>query len=153
MGNAFKFTQKQNTTLGVSKLNAFAEVAYKPLPPVRMTANAKFVGKAAGTYDVVYNNTAGNAAGTTPVIADGPAVYPRQYMPGYTLVGLSGSWQVASLLGTTKKVELGFDVDNLFDRHYLSGLGQELATSNPLTSGRYFLGSPRTFYVSLRAEL
>ncbi len=139
--------------LGVAKTTAFGELKWMPTGNLRLSGNVKYVGKAAGTYDVVYNTTTGTAAGTTPVIAGGPAIYPREYMPSYSLFGLSGAYRISTLLETAKKVELGFNVDNLFNRYYLGGLGQELTTSNPLTSGRYFLGSPRTFFLSLRAEI
>ena len=134
--------------LGAARNNAFAEVTWRPAKGVRLTTNAKYVGKAAGTYDVVSNGTAAR-----PIVAGGPLTYPREYMPAYTLVGLSASYKFGAVFGPLKGVELAFNVDNLFDKRYLGGVGAELTTSNPLTSGRYFLGSPRTFFVTLRAQV
>ncbi len=143
----------KDPVLGIARTTAFGELTWRPTGTLRLAGNVKYTGKAAGTYDVVYNTTTGTAAGTTPVIAGGPAVYPREYMPAYALFGLSGAYQLGQALGVARKIELGFNVDNLFNKRYLGGLGQELTTSNPLTSGRYFLGSPRTFFASVRAEI
>ncbi len=129
--------------LGAPRRSAFAEATWKPTPEWRLTANAHYVGEAAGTYGTVTNT----------VIAGGPAVYPRQYMPAYTLVGLNFSYKPrGSLFGYGSRTEFALNVDNLFDRHYLGGVGTELTTSNPLTTGRYFLGSPRTLYASMRVR-
>jgi outer membrane cobalamin receptor len=130
--------------LGAARHNAFAEVAWKPTGSTRLTLNAKYVGQAAGTY---HEYTNGAAAPNT-------VTYPREYMPAYTLVGLSGSWTLPKAWsGPLKKAELSFNIDNVTDKRYLGGLGMELSTANPLTSGRYFLGGPRTFFVALRAEI
>lgn len=128
--------------LGAPRRSAFAEATWKPGASWRLTANAHYVGAAAGTYDVVPNT----------VIAGGPAVYPRQYMPGYTLVGLNLSYKAGTLFGRGTSTEFSFNVDNLFDRRYLAGVGAELTSSNPLTTGRYFLGSPRTLFASMRTH-
>lgn len=129
--------------LGAPRRSAFAEATWKPTPEWRLTANAHYVSQAAGTYGDVVNT----------VIAGGPAVYPRQYMPAYTLVGLNFSYKPrGSLFGYGSRTEFAVNVDNLFDRHYLGGVGAELTTSNPLTTGRYFLGSPRTLYASMRVK-
>ena len=130
--------------LGAARHNAFAEIAWKPTGATRLTLNAKYVGQAAGTY---HEYTNGAAAPNT-------VTFPREYMPAYTLVGLSGSWTLPKdWTSAFKKAELSFNVDNLTDKRYLGGLGMELTTANPLTSGRYFLGGPRTFFVALRAEI
>jgi outer membrane receptor protein involved in Fe transport len=129
--------------LGAPRRSAFAEATWKPAPEWRLTANAHYVGEAAGTYGTVANT----------VIAGGPAVYPRQYMPAYTLVGLNFTYKPrGSLFGFGSRTEFALNVDNLFDRHYLGGVGAELTSSNPLTTGRYFLGSPRTLYASMRVR-
>nr|WP_315218880.1 TonB-dependent receptor [uncultured Duganella sp.] len=129
--------------LGAPRRSAFAEATWKPTPEWRLTANAHYVGEAAGTYGTVTNT----------VIAGGPAVYPRQYMPAYTLVGLNFTYKPrGSLFGYGSRTEFALNVDNLFDRHYLGGVGAELSSSNPLTTGRYFLGSPRTLYASMRVR-
>ncbi|HSW04081.1 TonB-dependent receptor, partial [Aquabacterium sp.] len=141
---AFEGIRAGDPVLGAARHNAFAEMAWRPNDSTRVTLNAKYVGKAAGTYHE-YANTLSNG---------GPATYPREYIPAYTLVGLSGSWQLPKAwTGVLKKAELSFNIDNLLDKRYLGGLGMELATANPLTSGRYFLGGPRTFFVTLRAEI
>ena len=86
--------------------------------------------------------------------AEGGAPLPREYMPSYTLVGVSGSYNPGgTVFGIFHDTEIGFNVDNLVGERYLGGLGAELTTSDPLTSGRYFLGSPRTFYIALRTHL
>lgn len=129
--------------LGAPRRSAFAEATWKPTPEWRLTANAHYVGEAAGTYGTVTNT----------VIAGGPAVYPRQYMPAYTLVGLNFTYKPrGSLFGYGSRTEFALNVDNLFDRHFLGGVGAELSSSNPLTTGRYFLGSPRTLYASMRVR-
>jgi outer membrane cobalamin receptor len=130
--------------LGAPRRTAFAEAVWKPLETWRAGVNAKYVGEAAGTYGDVANT----------VVTGGPAFYPREYMPAYTLVGLSLSYRPkGGFLGYFRNAELAFNVDNLFDKRYLGGVGAELTTSNPLTSGRYFLGSPRTLFFTLRASL
>lgn len=128
--------------LGAARSSAFAEAVWKPAGGWRLALNAKYVGKAAGTYGAVANT----------VVSGGPATYPREYMPAYTLVGLSASLRPQFGLAWLRDAELAFNVDNLFDKRYLGGLGAELTTSNPLTSGRYFLGSPRTLFMTLRAR-
>ena len=134
--------------LGAARHNAFAEVTWRPIGALRVTTNVKYVGKAAGTYDVVSNGTAAR-----PIVAGGPLTYPREYMPAYALVGVSASYKLGASFGALKGIELGFNVDNLFNKRYLGGVGAELTTSNPLTSGRYFLGSPRTLFFTLRAQV
>ncbi|MFS2008038.1 TonB-dependent receptor domain-containing protein [Duganella sp. CT11-25] len=130
--------------LGAPRRTAFVEAVWKPLETWRASVNAKYVGESAGTYGDVANT----------VITGGPAFYPREYMPAYTLVGMSLSYRPkGSFLGYIRNAELAFNVDNLFDKRYLGGVGAELTTSNPLTSGRYFLGSPRTLFFTLRASL
>ena len=134
--------------LGAARHNAFAEVTWRPTNALHMTTNVKYVGKAAGTYDVVPNGTAAK-----PIVAGGPLTYPREYMPAYALVGVSASYKLGATFGALKGIELAFNVDNLLNKRYLGGVGAELTTSNPLTSGRYFLGSPRTFFLTLRAQV
>ncbi|MYN40387.1 TonB-dependent receptor [Duganella sp. FT109W] len=129
--------------LGAPRRSAFAEATWKPSEAWRLTANAHYVGEAAGTYGDVPNT----------VITGGPAVYLRQYMPAYTLVGLNFSYKPSgSLFGYGSRTEFAVNVDNLFDRRYLGGVGAELTSSNPLTTGRYFLGSPRTLYATMRVK-
>ncbi|MGV7210798.1 TonB-dependent receptor domain-containing protein [Oxalobacteraceae bacterium A2-2] len=129
--------------LGAPRRSAFAEATWKPTGEWRLSANAHYVGQAAGTYGEVVNT----------VIAGGPAVYPRQYMPAYTLAGLNVSYQPrASLFCHGCRTEFAFNADNLFDKRYLGGVGAELTSSNPLTTGRYFLGSPRTLYATMRVK-
>jgi len=130
--------------LGAAHHSAFAEVTWRPTDPLRLTTNVKYVSQAAGTYHDVPNN------GT---IKGGPATYPQEFMPAYALVGVSGAYKFGPSFGVLKGAELAMNVDNLFNRRYLGGLGAELTTSNPLTTGRYFLGSPRTFFVTLRAQI
>jgi outer membrane receptor protein involved in Fe transport len=140
----FEGIKAGDPVLGAARHSAFVEGTWKPDVSWRISANAKYVGKAAGTYGDVPNT----------VIAGGPPFYPREYMPAYTLVGLSTSYRfMASLFGHPSPSEIQFNVDNLFDKRYLSGIGMELVSGNPLTTGRYFLGSPRTFFISLRTHL
>ncbi|WP_332878628.1 TonB-dependent receptor domain-containing protein [Massilia sp. S19_KUP03_FR1] len=129
--------------LGAPRRSAFAEATWKPAASWRVSANLHYVGEAAGTYGDVPNT----------VITGGPAVYPRQYMPAYTLTGLNVTYKPSgSLFGFGSRTEFAFNVDNLFDRRYLGGVGTELTSSNALTTGRYFLGSPRTLYASMRVK-
>lgn len=128
--------------LGAPRRSMFLEGAWIASEQVRLTANAKYVGEAAGTYGAVPNT----------VIAAGPAFYPREYMPAYTVIGLSLRYRSPWTLTGMSKMEWSFNVDNLCNRRYLGGLGAELASSNPLTSGRYFLGSPRTLFTTLRTH-
>jgi len=129
--------------LGAPLNSGFAEATWKPDDLLRLSVNAKYTDKSAGTYDAV-PNTLNNG---------GPAFYPREYMPAYTLVGLSGSYKLTgNLFSYFNRTELSFNIDNLFNKSYLGGFGQELVSSNPLTSGRYFLGSPRTMFVALRTH-
>ncbi|HEY9066799.1 MAG TPA: TonB-dependent receptor [Burkholderiaceae bacterium] len=130
--------------LGAPHHSAFAEVTWRPTDPMRLTTNVKYVSKAAGTYHDVPNN------GT---IKGGPSTYPQEFMPAYALVGVSAAYKFGPTFNLLKGVELAMNVDNLFNKRYLGGLGAELTTSNPLTTGRYFLGSPRTFFVTLRAQI
>jgi outer membrane receptor for ferrienterochelin and colicin len=135
--------QAGDPVLGAPRNSGFAEATWKPDALWRFTVNAKYVGNAAGTYDAV-PNTLNNG---------GPAFYPRQVMPAYTLVDLSASYKPSgSIFSYFTKSELSLNVTNLFNRSYLGGFGQELISSNPLTTGRYFLGSPRTLFVALRTH-
>ncbi|MDY0977265.1 TonB-dependent receptor [Massilia sp. CFBP9012] len=136
----FEGIRSGDPVLGAAKHSAFAEAVWKPAASWRLAVNAKYTGEAAGTYGEV-RNTLNNG---------GPAFYPREYMPSYTLVGLSARYKPQLGLAWLRNAELSLNVDNLFDKRYLGGIGSELTTSNPLTSGRYFLGSPRAFYLSLR---
>ncbi len=139
----FEGIKAGDPVLGAARHTAFAEAVWKPAAGWRLALNARYTGKAAGTYGVVANT----------VVAGGPASYPREYMPSHTLAGLSASWK-PGLAGWTwlREAEIAFNIDNMFDKRYLGGLGAELTTANPLTSGRYFLGSPRTFFLTLRSR-
>jgi iron complex outermembrane recepter protein len=129
--------------LGAPRVTGFAEAVWKPAAAWRAAVNVKYNGKAAGTYGDVVNT----------VVAGGPATYPREYMPAYALAGLSLSYKVpGKILGYFGNTQLSLNVDNLFDKRYLGGVGTELSNANPLTSGRYFLGSPRTVFFSLRTH-
>ncbi|QGZ42110.1 TonB-dependent receptor-like protein [Pseudoduganella flava] len=128
--------------LGAPRHSAFAEAVWRPAQPWRLAVNAKYTGRAAGTYGDVVNT----------VITGGPATYPREYMPAYTVVGVAVSWRPRLGMTWLRDSEIAFNIDNAFDKRYLGGLGAELTTSNPLTSGRYFLGSPRTFFLTLRSR-
>ncbi|MDE1145060.1 MAG: TonB-dependent receptor [Azospirillaceae bacterium] len=129
--------------LGQPRHSLYGEVGWRPLDPLRLMVNARYVGRQAGTYGAVQNT----------VVTGGPAYYPREYMPAYTLVGLSATYRLPDdWVGPLHDTEIAVNVDNLLNEHYLSGIGMELTTTNPLSSGRYFLGSPRTFVVTLRAK-
>ena len=138
----FEGIRAGDPVLGAARRSAFAEAVWKPSSTWRLAANAKYSGEAAGTYGEV-RNTLNNG---------GPAFYPREYMPTYTVVGLSARYAPQLGLAWLRNAEVSFNVDNLFDKRYLGGIGSELTTSNPLTSGRYFLGSPRAVYLSLRGR-
>ena len=73
-------------------------------------------------------------------------------MPAYTVVGVSLRYRPVGVWMGFSNVELSLNADNLLNKRYLGGLGAELTTSNPLISGRYFLGSPRTLFATLRAH-
>ncbi|MEC4593820.1 TonB-dependent receptor [Nitrospirillum amazonense] len=134
---------KGDPVLGQPRHSLYGEVGWRPIDPLRLMVNARYVGRQAGTYGAVQNT----------VVAGGPAYYPREYMPVYTLVGLSATYRLDdNWVGPLHDTEIAVNVDNLFDQYYLAGIGMELTTSNPLTSGRYFLGSPRTFVVTLRTK-
>lgn len=126
--------------LGARRRTGFAEVTWKPNRAWRLSVNASYAGAAAGTYGEVANT----------VIAGGPAAYPREYMPAYTLVGLALSYRPRS--AWCGQCELLFNADNLLNKRYLGGLGSELANANPLTTGRYFLGSPRALFLTVRSS-
>jgi outer membrane receptor protein involved in Fe transport len=66
-------------------------------------------------------------------------------MPAYTLLGASGSYQWDHLT-------LGLNLENITNKHYLSGVAPELMTS-PSSIGRYFIGAPRTVVLWVRMEL
>lgn len=132
--------------LGVSHHNAFAELTWKATDQWRLTGNAKYVGKAPGTFDAFPVTVAATA--TTPARVGCTAV-EREEMPEYTLLGLSASYRPG---GVFNKTEISFNVENLLNKRYLGGVGSELSTGNPSTTGRYFLGSPRTFYVAVRTS-
>ena len=70
-------------------------------------------------------------------------------------MGLSAGYKHRGALmgGLLKDSEIVFNVSNLFDKRYLGGVFHDVASTNPLTTGRYFLGSPRTFSVTLRTTL
>lgn len=138
----FEGIRAGDPVLGAAKNSAFVEAVFKPGDSWRLAANAKYTGEAAGTYGEV-RNTLNNG---------GPAFYPREMMPAYTVVGLSARYRPRLGLAWLREAEVSVNVDNLFDKRYLGGLGMELTTSNPLTSGRYFLGSPRALFMSLRGR-
>ncbi|HKX44841.1 MAG TPA: TonB-dependent receptor [Burkholderiaceae bacterium] len=132
--------------LGVSRHNAFAELTWKVTDQWRVTGNAKHTGKAPGTFEGFPVTIAATA--TTPARISCTAI-EREEMPEYTLLGASTSYKFG---GAFSKTEISFNVENLLNKRYLGGVGAELATGNPSTTGRYFLGSPRTFYVAVRTS-
>lgn len=115
--------------VGIADRNLFVEATWRPTDALRLAVNARHTSSRAGYY-------------ANPRIA-GSGVDER--LPAYTLVGLSGSWAF-------DHVTLGFNVENLGNRHYIAGIAPELMTS-PSTVGRYFIGAPRSVMLWLKAEI
>ncbi len=66
-------------------------------------------------------------------------------LPAYTLLGLNASYSFG-------KTTVGLNIENLTNTQYISGIAPELLTS-PSTTGRYFIGSPRSLAIWLRMDI
>lgn len=114
----------------------------EPTEGVRIQANVRYVGDRVG--GPVIANTAYSEVGV-------------ETMPSYALVGASATYTLADtrpLQGLT----LQFNVDNVFDKAYIGSVSSSTATQPEfalpaITLDRYFLGSPHTYTLSLRANL
>ena len=115
--------------VGIAPRNLFLEATWRPGDAWRLGVNLRHVSSQAGYY-------------ANPRVANSGV---DERMPAYTLLGASGSYQWDHLT-------LGLNLENITNKHYLSGVAPELMTS-PSSIGRYFIGAPRTVVLWVRMEL
>ena len=126
----------------IPRHSAYAEIGLKPVEGARIQANVRYVGNRVGGHIIA--NTTYREVGTETI-------------PSYAIVGASATYTLTDA-GPFQGLTLQFNVDNLFDKAYIGSVSSSTATQPEfalpaITLDRYFLGSPRTYTLSLRAKL
>ncbi|BCA61296.1 hypothetical protein HMP09_0530 [Sphingomonas sp. HMP9] len=126
----------------IPKHSGYAEIGVKPIEGARILANVRYVGSRVGGHLI--------AATTFREVG-------IETIPGYAVAGAAASYTVLDA-GPFRGLTLQFNVDNLFDKAYIGSVSSSTATqpefSLPaVTLDRYFLGSPRTYTLSMRVKL
>jgi len=125
----------------IPKHSGYAEIGYRPIPAAQIQLNGRFIGKRVGGHIVAPTTFAAVGVDT---------------IPGYTVIGLTASYSFDEV-GPLSGMKLQFNVDNLFDKAYLGSVSSATATQPEFglpgrTLDRYFIGSPRTYTLSLQAR-
>ncbi|MFK4870534.1 TonB-dependent receptor [Novosphingobium sp. ZW T3_23] len=126
----------------IPRHSAYAEIGVRPVEGARIQANLRYVGNRVGGH----------------IIANGTyAEVGVEKIPSYAIAGASATYTLADV-GPFQGLTLQFNVDNLFDKAYIGSVSSSTATQPEfalpaITLDRYFLGSPRTYTLSLRAKL
>lgn len=121
--------------------SAFSEVEFKPVRSLSVQFNGRYVGPRVGG-DIV--------SSTYQEVA-------VERIPGYTVFGALVRYALPPT-GFLKEATVQLNVDNIFDKAYIASVSSATATTLETglpgrSIGRYFVGSPRAFTVSLRAKL
>lgn len=114
--------------VGIADQNLFLEATWRATENLKLAANARFVPSRAGYY-------------ANPRVANSGT---DERLPGYGLFGLRASYNFG-------KATIGMNLENLFDKRYVSGIAPELMTT-PSTVGRYFIGAPRSILLWGKVE-
>jgi iron complex outermembrane receptor protein len=123
------FIKDDAACVGIANENLFSELSYNPDSALTLAGNVRVKSGWTGYYA----NPNVTGSGTDDHIA------------GSWLFGLNGSYKFT-------KQAVGLSLENLFNRRYISGLAPELESVSS-SSGRYFIGSPRSFYLWYRLDL
>jgi iron complex outermembrane receptor protein len=115
--------------VGIAKENAFVEATWRAAEGLKLAMNGRYISSRAGYY-------------ANPRVANSGT---DERLPAYTLFGFNASYAV-------DRITLGLNIENLTNKHYISGIAPELMTS-PSTIGRYFIGAPRTVMLWTKLEL
>jgi outer membrane receptor protein involved in Fe transport len=129
----------------IPKNSFFGQIGWRPLPGLKLEANARYVGDRVGGHIIA------------PVTFQEIGV---EMIDGYTLVGLTATYDLKR--AGVPDLRFQFNVDNLFDEEYIGAVsgstatqpefGYTVATPNTRTLDRYFVGAPRTYTLSVRAR-
>ena len=123
------FIRDGEPLVGIAPRNLFLEATWYRGDAFKLAVNARYMAARAGYY-------------ANPRVA-GSGTDER--LPGYALFGANASYQL-------QRFTFGMNLENLANKHYVSGIAPELMTTAS-TVGRYFIGSPRTFIGWVRFEL
>lgn len=134
-----------------------AAVGWEPDDRLRVAASLSYVGRRVGGHIIApsfANPATSFDKNGNPVGANQPIEV--EHIPGRTLVGLSCRYRPAALPGVTFEL----NVDNLFDKTYVGSVSSATTTLQEFgvvggagyTLDRYFIGYPRTFTFSVKAE-
>ncbi len=121
--------------------SGYGEVTYSVNDALKLQLSGRYVGKRVGGHIVAPTTFAETAV---------------EMIPDYALVGASASYTFGDL-GPAKGVRVQFNVDNLLDEKYIGAVSSSTANQPEFglpgrTLDRYFLGSPRTYTLSLQAK-
>ncbi|MFC4256808.1 TonB-dependent receptor [Altererythrobacter xixiisoli] len=126
----------------IPRHSAYAEIGVRPVEGARIQANLRYVGDRVGGH-IVANGTYAEVSVET--------------IPSYVVAGVSATYELTDV-GPLRGLTFQLNVDNLFDKAYLGSVSSSTATQPEfalpaITLDRYFLGSPRTYTLSLRAKI
>lgn len=157
------FTRDGADLVGIPTDNGFVELTWKPIENLRIALNAKYVSERAGFYADPLSSS-GLTSGFDFVNAFLVDIGVRtqaeldsvtsssEDIPSYTLLGLDASYSMEFGGSVFESLKFNFNVDNLTDKEYLSGVAPELLGVDRKWAGRYFIGSPRTVTFTVSAE-
>ncbi len=123
------FIRNDSACIGIASKNLFSEVAYQATPRFKVAANLRLKSGWTGYY--ANPNVAGSGS--------------DDHIASSALLGLNMAYKF-------DRQQVGLDLQNITDRHYISGVAPELESSAS-SAGRYFIGAPRSVYVWYRLEL
>ncbi|SFI37796.1 Outer membrane receptor proteins, mostly Fe transport [Collimonas sp. OK307] len=127
--SAVGFIRNNADCVGIANKNFFSEITYKPNAALKFAGTVKIKSNMAGYY-------------ANPNVANSGV---NETVNGVALFGLNMSYKMSGQM-------VGINVENLTNRHYISGIAPELESSSS-ASGRYFIGAPRTVFLWYRAEI
>ena len=124
----------------IPKHSAYGEITLKPFGGLRIQANGRYVGDRVGA-DII-----------SPTFQE----IAVEKIPGYVLFGGSVRYTLPTF-GPLHGSSIQFNVDNIFDKAYLGSVSSATATATETglpgrSLGRYFVGAPRTFTLSVQTH-
>lgn len=144
------FVRDGQDLVGIPDENAFVEFSWKPTDNFSFAINMNYVSERAGFYG--NPNASSGLDSSFNFITGAAAQSSDERIPSYTVFGLNASYETSFNDNFIKGVKASFNVENLTDENYLSGVAPELLGADRKWVGRYFLGAPRTVFFTVNTE-
>ena len=151
------FVRNGEDLVGIPSENLYVELAWSPDDKLRVALNANYTSDRAGFYADPLSSTGllpdfTFVSGAFSAPSDVAQVTSSdETIPSYTVVGLDATYDVEINNGYLDTLSFNFNVTNLTDEEYLSGVAPELLGVDRKWAGRYFIGAPRATIFSVSA--